>query len=78
MGYLVLVNPYTHLGNNCTVEIGIFPHHKKSVWLYARLNQKLPVPLKDWIYTLILLEVKINFKFKKGVGIAIKSKETSS
>ena len=29
MGYLVLVNSYTHLGNNCTVEIGIFPHHKK-------------------------------------------------
>ena len=25
-----------------------------------------------------ILEVKINFKFKKGVGIAIKSKETSS
>ena len=25
-----------------------------------------------------LLEVKINFEFKKGVGIAIKSKETSS
>ena len=24
------------------------------------------------------LEVKINFEFKKGVGIAIKSKETSS
>ena len=24
MGYLVLVNSYTHLGNNCTVEIGIF------------------------------------------------------
>ena len=24
------------------------------------------------------LEVKINFKFKRGVGIAIKSKETSS
>ena len=24
MGYLVLVNPCTHLGNNCTVEIGIF------------------------------------------------------
>ena len=27
---------------------------------------------------LILLELKIDFKFKKGVGIAIKSKETSS
>ena len=25
-----------------------------------------------------ILEVKINFEFKKGVGIAIKSKETSS
>ena len=25
-----------------------------------------------------LLEVKINFEFKKGVGIAIKSKETNS
>ena len=25
MGYLVLVNSYTHLGNNCTVEIGISP-----------------------------------------------------
>ena len=29
MGYLVLVNPYTHLGNNCTVEIGIFPPPQK-------------------------------------------------
>ena len=26
----------------------------------------------------ITLEVKINFKFKKGVGMTIKSKETSS
>ena len=29
MGYLVLVNSYTHLGNNCTVEIGIFPSSQK-------------------------------------------------
>ena len=28
-GYLVLVNPYTHLGNNCTVEISIFPPPQK-------------------------------------------------
>ena len=26
----------------------------------------------------IVLELKINFEFKKGVGIAIKSKETNS
>ena len=29
MGYLVLVNPCTHVGNNCTVEIGIFPPPQK-------------------------------------------------
>ena len=29
------------------------------------------------IYDIYILEVKINFEFKKGVGIAIKSKETS-
>ena len=29
------------------------------------------------IHSTILLEVKLNFKFKKGVEITIKSKETS-
>ena len=29
-------------------------------------------------YTTITIEVKINFQFKKGVGIATKSKETSN
>ena len=27
---------------------------------------------------IFILEVEINFEFKKGVGIAVKSKETSS
>ena len=31
-----------------------------------------------WQKQKLLLEVKINFEFKKRVGIAIKSKETSS
>ena len=30
------------------------------------------------MYELKYIEVKINFEFKKGVGIAIKNKETSS
>ena len=36
MGYLVLVNSYTHLGNNCTVEIGIFPPPQKNKPGYMR------------------------------------------
>ena len=34
--------------------------------------------ITTFINCILKLEVKINFEFKKGVGIAIKSKETSS
>ena len=44
MGYLVLVNPYTHLGNNCTVETGIFPPPQKIGLAICEAKQKLPVP----------------------------------
>ena len=39
------------------------------------LDNRVIIYCTNCIY---ILQVKINFEFKKGVGIAIKSKETSS
>ena len=41
MGYLVLVNSYTLLGNNCTVEIGIFPPPQKISLAMCKTKPKV-------------------------------------
>ena len=53
---------------------------KISPYLGCRsIDSSSPHTVMHLLYkTLYILEVKINFEFKKGVGIAIKSKQTSS
>ena len=66
MGYLVLVNPYTHLGNNCTVEIGIFSPPQKIGLAICETKPKvactLPIKIERLDVDSNIITVKYSIK----------------